>query len=77
MQIIKATGLDRKSGGAQWRDLRFSGPLLGMFLTGRSVVEGPAVSFRVLTHPLKPDFLFPFAVRLKSDPDTKHESRDP
>src|SRR6202042_186253 len=31
MQIIKATGLDRKSGGAQWRDLRFSGPFLGMF----------------------------------------------
>jgi len=25
MQIIKATGLDRKSGGAQWRDLRFRG----------------------------------------------------
>jgi hypothetical protein len=23
MQIIKATGFDRKSGGAQWRDLRF------------------------------------------------------
>jgi hypothetical protein len=23
MQIIKATDLDRKSGGAQWRDLRF------------------------------------------------------
>jgi len=27
----KATGLDRKFGGAQRRDLRFSGPLLGMF----------------------------------------------
>jgi hypothetical protein len=26
MQIIKATGLDRKSGGAQWRDLRFLSP---------------------------------------------------
>jgi hypothetical protein len=24
MQIIKATDLDRKSGGAQWRDLQFS-----------------------------------------------------
>jgi hypothetical protein len=23
MQILNATGLDRKSGGAQWRDLRF------------------------------------------------------
>jgi hypothetical protein len=22
-RFIKATGLDRKSGGAQWRDLRF------------------------------------------------------
>jgi len=31
MQIIKATGLDRKSGGAQWRDLRFGGPFLEMF----------------------------------------------
>jgi hypothetical protein len=26
MQIIKATGLDRKSGEAQWRDLRFPHP---------------------------------------------------
>jgi len=24
MQLINATDLDRKSGGAQWRDLRFS-----------------------------------------------------
>jgi hypothetical protein len=24
MKMIKATALDRKSGGAQWRDLRFS-----------------------------------------------------
>ena len=24
MQLINAAGLDRKSGGAQWRDLRFS-----------------------------------------------------
>ena len=31
MQIIKATGLDRKSGGAQWRDLRFGGSFLEMF----------------------------------------------
>jgi hypothetical protein len=30
MQILNATGLDRKSGGAQWRDLRFSGSLLEM-----------------------------------------------
>jgi hypothetical protein len=31
MQIPKATRLDRKSGGEQWRDLRFSGPFLEMF----------------------------------------------
>jgi hypothetical protein len=31
MMSINATALDRKSGGAQWRDLRFSGPFLGMF----------------------------------------------
>jgi hypothetical protein len=32
MQIIKALGIDRKSGeGAQWRDLRFNGPFLEMF----------------------------------------------
>jgi hypothetical protein len=31
MQILNATGLHRKSGGAQWRDLRFSGPFVGMF----------------------------------------------
>jgi hypothetical protein len=31
MQIIKATGLHRKPGGAQWRDLRFNGPFLEMF----------------------------------------------
>jgi hypothetical protein len=33
MQTINATGLDRKSGGAQWRDLRFSGPFLEMFFS--------------------------------------------
>jgi hypothetical protein len=31
MQIPNATGLHRKSGGEQWRDLRFIGPFLGMF----------------------------------------------
>ncbi len=36
MQIIKATGLHGKSGGAQWRDLRFSGPFLEMFFLKRS-----------------------------------------
>jgi hypothetical protein len=35
-QLIKATGLDRKSGGAQWRDLRFSGPFLGNVFRQRS-----------------------------------------
>jgi hypothetical protein len=31
MQTLNATGLHRKSGGVQWRDLRFSGPFLEMF----------------------------------------------
>jgi hypothetical protein len=31
MMVINATVLDRKSGVTQWRDLRFSGPFLGMF----------------------------------------------
>ena len=31
MKMIDATALNRKSGGAQWRDLRFSGPVLEMF----------------------------------------------
>jgi hypothetical protein len=31
MQIMKATSLDRKSGGAQWRDLRFGCRILEMF----------------------------------------------
>jgi hypothetical protein len=31
MQIPNTTGLNRKSGGAQWRDLRSCGPFLGMF----------------------------------------------
>jgi hypothetical protein len=31
MQTLKATGLDRKSGGAQWRDLRFGSSHLEMF----------------------------------------------
>jgi hypothetical protein len=31
MQIIKATGRHGKSGGAEWRDLRSSGPVLEMF----------------------------------------------
>jgi hypothetical protein len=31
MKMINATKLDRKSGGAQWRDLRFGGSLLEMF----------------------------------------------
>jgi hypothetical protein len=31
MKLINANALDRKSGGAQWRDLRFSGPPMEMF----------------------------------------------
>jgi hypothetical protein len=33
VQVLEATGLDRKCGGAQWRDLRFSGLFLEMFFT--------------------------------------------
>jgi hypothetical protein len=40
MQILNATGLHRKSGGAQWRDLRFSGPFVGMFFI---TLGGPQV----------------------------------
>jgi hypothetical protein len=31
MQIIKATGLHRKSGGAKWRDLCGDAVFVGMF----------------------------------------------
>jgi hypothetical protein len=37
MQIPNTTGLNRKSGGAQWRDLRFGGsPLESVFSTERT-----------------------------------------
>jgi hypothetical protein len=36
MQILKATGLDRKFGGARWRDLPFNGPFLEMLFTKRT-----------------------------------------
>ena len=39
MMLINATGLHRKSGGAQWRDLRFSGPFLEMFFGFRILYE--------------------------------------
>jgi hypothetical protein len=38
-EYIEATVLDRKSGGAQWRDLRFGGSVLEMFFCR---VEGSA-----------------------------------
>jgi hypothetical protein len=41
MQIIKATGLDRKFGGAQWRDLRF----LFLPLKGKRDQERFLISF--------------------------------
>jgi hypothetical protein len=37
MQTLKATGLDRKSGGAKWRDLRSALRLSQIFL-GKAVV---------------------------------------
>jgi NAD(P)-dependent dehydrogenase (short-subunit alcohol dehydrogenase family) len=53
MMLINATALDRKSGGAQWRDLRSAALSWKCFSTERSAVEGPAVLSRVLTHPLQ------------------------
>jgi hypothetical protein len=44
MRMIKATALDRKSGGAQWRDLRFGGPFLEMFFDRAKRVERSAVA---------------------------------
>jgi hypothetical protein len=37
MMLINVTGLDRKSGGAQWRDLRFGGSPLEMFFDRASM----------------------------------------
>ena len=42
MMLINATGLHRKFGGAQLRDLRFSGPILEMFSTEESRAFGQA-----------------------------------
>ena len=42
MKCTNATKFHRKSGVAQWRDLRFRGPFLGMFSTGATT--GPAGS---------------------------------
>ena len=47
MQIIKAPDLVRKSGEAQWRDLRFSGPFLEMFF--RQSVPGVPTPRRTRT----------------------------
>jgi hypothetical protein len=52
MQIPNTTGLNRKSGGAQWRDLRFSGPFLGMFFD-RAKWRDLWFPFRVFTAPAK------------------------
>jgi hypothetical protein len=41
MQIPNTTGLNRKSGGAQWRDLRFGGSFLGMFFDRGIMGLGP------------------------------------
>jgi hypothetical protein len=40
MKLINATALDRKSGGAQWRDLRFGGSFLEMFFDRASRSAG-------------------------------------
>jgi hypothetical protein len=38
MKYINATKFDRKSGGAQWRDLQFNGPSVEVFFD-RSLAE--------------------------------------
>jgi hypothetical protein len=45
MRIANANKLDRKSGGAQWRDLCVDAPSWKCFSTERSEVERSAVSF--------------------------------
>ena len=47
MQIIKATGLHRKFGGATWRDPRFSGPFLEMFFSQSVDRRGPTKKKRM------------------------------
>jgi hypothetical protein len=49
MMFINATDLDRKSGGAQWRDLRFSGPLSEMFFVYRRRDNSQALAYFQLT----------------------------
>jgi hypothetical protein len=64
MQILNAKGLDGKSGGAQWRDLRFSGPYLEMFFDRAYPdfsVEGPAV-LSAITH--TPSYSLQFFLRV-------------
>ena len=53
--LINATNLDRKSGGAEWRDLRFSGHFLEVFFD-RAKRRRRTCGFIswVPTHPLKP-----------------------
>ena len=46
MQIIKDTGLHGKSGGAQWRDLRFGGSFLEMCFHRYSKQEHPFTAQR-------------------------------
>jgi hypothetical protein len=54
MLLINATALNRKSGGAQWRDLRFSGPFLEMcFRQSEAWWEGRAVSSHL--QPIQPE----------------------
>jgi hypothetical protein len=61
MLLINATILNRKSGGAKWRDLPFSGPFLEMFSTERSQISyfapfnaaGFKQSSRALRYPAK------------------------
>jgi hypothetical protein len=49
MHMLKATGLHRKSGGAKWRDLRFSCHLLGDSCSAATVPGSTALSFVIST----------------------------
>ena len=50
--LINATNLDRKSGGAEWRDLRFSGHFLEVFFDRAKRRRRTAVSFPGYPHTL-------------------------
>ena len=64
MQITKATALHRKSGGAQWRDLRFGGSFLEMFVD-RAKAE--VLEDHIRLHILTPEKNSPASTELAED----------